>query len=243
MKTHLTITGLCALLFALSNPSAAQQSSVPERVAALKATVAASQIILKQYEWIETTVVSLKGDEKSRKQERCYYGADGNVQKIEVSASPEPQKKRGLRGRIIENKKEELTDYMKQAVALVKTYVPPNPAKIQAAKDAGKVSLEVLEPGKRARLNFRDYEKPGDNLGVEVDLANSRLLSVKVATYLDDAKDAVTLDVRMGQLSDGTSYASDITLDAKAKNLKVAVQNSGYRKANQAGNSTNPTGL
>jgi hypothetical protein len=243
MKTHLTITGLCVLLFALSNPAAAQQPSVPERVAALKATVAASQIILRQYEWIETTVVSLKGEEKSRKQERCYYGADGGLQKVEVSASPEPQKKRGLRGKIIAKKKEELTDYMKQAVALVRTYVPPSPAKIQAAKDAGKVSIEVLEPGKRARLNFRDYEKSGDNLGVEVDLVNSRLLSVKVATYLDDAKDAVTLDVRMGQLSDGTSYASDITLDAKAKNLKVAVQNSGFRKANQAGNSTNPTGL
>jgi hypothetical protein len=230
MKTPLKITGLCALLFALSNPAVAQQPSVPERVAALKASLAASQIILRQYEWIETTVVSLKGDEKSRKQERCYYGADGGIQKVEVSASPEPQKKRGLRGKIIAKKKEELTDYMKNAVSLVKTYVPPNPAKIQAAKDAGKVTIEVLEPGKRARLNFRDYEKAGDNLGVEVDLVNNRALGVKVSTYLDDAKDAVLLDVRMGQLNDGTTYASDITLDAKAKNLKVTVQNSGYRK-------------
>ena len=230
MKALVKITGLCALLFALSNPAVAQQPSVPERVAALKASLAASQIILRQYEWIETTVVSLKGDEKSRKQERCYYGADGGIQKVEVSASPEPQKKRGLRGKIIAKKKEELTDYMKQAVALVKTYVPPNPAKIQAAKDAGKVTIEVLEPGKRARLNFRDYEKAGDNLGVEVDLVNNRPLGVKVSTYLDDAKDAVLLDVRMGQLNDGTTYASDITLDAPAKKVKVAMENSGYRK-------------
>ena len=230
MKALVKITGLCALLFALSNPAVAQQPSVPERVAALKASLAASQIILRQYEWIETTVVSLKGDEKSRKQERCYYGADGGIQKVEVSASPEPEKKRGLRGKIIAKKKEELTDYMKQAVALVKTYVPPNPAKIQAAKDAGKVTIEVLEPGKRARLNFRDYEKAGDNLGVEVDLVNNRPLGVKVSTYLDDAKDAVLLDVRMGQLNDGTTYASDITLDAPAKKIQVAVENSGYRK-------------
>lgn len=208
----------------------AQQPSVPERVTALKATMAASQITLKQYEWIETTAVSLKGEEKSRKQERCYYGADGKVQKLEVSAPPATKKKRGLRGKIIENKKEELSDYMKQAVALVKSYVPPNPLKIQAAKDAGKVTIEVLEPGKRARLNFRDYEKPGDNFGVELDLVNNRPLGLKVATYLDDAKDVVTLDVRMGRLNDGTAYASDITLDAKAKNLKVTVQNSGYRK-------------
>ena len=119
---------------------------------------------------------------------------------------------------------------MKSAVSLVKTYVPPSPGRIQAAKDAGKVSIDVLQPGKRARLNFRDYEKPGDNLGVEVDLVSNRPLGMKVSTYLEDAKDTVTLDVRMGQLNDGTTYASDITLDAKAKNLKVTVQNSGYRK-------------
>lgn len=51
----------------------------------------------------------------------------------------------GIRGRIAANKKEELSDYMEQAVALVKSYVPPNPAKIQAVKDAGGVSAEILE--------------------------------------------------------------------------------------------------
>ena len=196
----------------------------------LKATLAASQVVLKQYEWIETTVISVKGEEKSRQQEQCYYGADGGVQKVEVSQIPGAKEEAWPEGRVAENKKEELTDYMKSAVSLVKSYVPPSPAKIQASKDAGKVSIDLLEPGKRARLNFRDYEKPGDNLGVEVDLVSNRPLGVKVSTYLEDPKDAVTLDVRMGQLNDGTTYASDITLEAKAKNLKVTVQNSGYRK-------------
>ena len=36
--------------------------------------------------------------------------------------------------------------------------------------------------------------------------------------------------LRMGQLNDSTAYASDITFDAKAKNLTVKVDNSGYRK-------------
>ena len=119
---------------------------------------------------------------------------------------------------------------MKSALALVKSYVPPSPSRIQAAKDMGKVSIEILQPGKRVRLNFRDYEKTGDNLGVELDLANNRPLGLKVSTYLDEAKDTVTLDVRMDQLNDGTTYPSNVTLDAKAKKLKVTVQNSGYRK-------------
>jgi len=185
---------------------------------------------LKQYEWIETTVVSLKGDEKSRKQNRCYYGADGGVTKVALTAPPPEKKKRGLRGKIAASKKEELTDYMKQAVALVKSYVPPTPVQIQAAKDAGKVSVDILQRGKRARLNFRDYYKPDDNLGVEVDLTNNRLLGLTVKTYLEDAKDAVSLDARFASLADGTTYPDAITLNAPAKKLKIAVDNSGYRK-------------
>ena len=223
-----TLTLLATTL--LTGVTQAQTSSVPERIAALKAALETSKASLKQYEWIETTVVSLNGEEKSRKQERCFYGVDGGLTKVELNETPEAAKKRGLRGRIAERKKEEMTDSMKKAVALVKTYVPPNPALIQAAKDAGKVSIDVLEPGKRARLNFKDYEKAGDTLGVEVDLITNRPLGMKVATYLDTPKDIVTLEVRMGQLNDGTVYASDSTLDIKSKNLTVAVQNSGYRK-------------
>jgi hypothetical protein len=152
-----TQTALALLLSALVVPATAQQPpSAAERAAALKATMAASQSVLKHYEWVETVVVSVKGEEKSHQMNRCYHGADGGVQKIPLTTPPPAEKKRGLRGKIIENKKEEMTDYMKSAVGLVKSYVPPSPALIQAAKDKGNVSMDIVEPGKRARLNFRN---------------------------------------------------------------------------------------
>jgi hypothetical protein len=231
-QTHLNpakTIWLSVLLCSFAGPVLAQPS-VAERAAMLKATMAASQATLSQYEWIETTVVTLKGEEKARKQERCYYGADGGVQKIELNKSPEPKKKRGLRGRIAENKKEEMTDYMKEAVSLVKAYVPPSPARIQLAKETGKVSIQILQPGRRARLNFRDYVKPGDNLGVEVDLESNRPLGLQVSTYLEGPNDVVTLDVRMGQLGGTTVYPAAVTLNAKAKQIQVQVSNSGYRR-------------
>ena len=46
MKTLKTLPGLCALLFASAGLAIAQQPSVPERVAALKASLEASQIVL-----------------------------------------------------------------------------------------------------------------------------------------------------------------------------------------------------
>jgi hypothetical protein len=225
---------LAVVLIVLGGIAAGQapQPSLQERVAGLKATFAASQVALRQYEWIETTVVSVNGEEKSNKQQRCYYGADGALQKVLIDASPPPATKPGLRGRIIANKKAELTQYMQNAVSLVKSYVPPDPAKIQAAKDAGKVSIQVLDPGKRAQINFADYQKPGDNLAIVIDIANNIVSGVGVSTYLDSATDVVTLNAVMGQLNDGTIYTSSVTLNAAAKNLSVTVQNSGYRKTN-----------
>ncbi len=210
-------------------PAYAQNPELAQRVAALKQSLARDQQNIRQYEWIETTVISLKGEEKSQMQKQCYYGAEGALQKVEVSQSPQ-QTKRGVRGHIIAKKKEELTDYMKQAVALLKSYVPPDPARIQAEKDAGKVSVNLPGAGKGAIVSFRDYAKPGDVLSVEVDPDSNRVTGLSVATYLDDPKDAVTLDVSFSALQDETGYPATEVLVAKAKNLTVNVTNSGYRK-------------
>jgi hypothetical protein len=229
-KSRIAVAACSQVLLFTPAVVKSQSPEVQQRVVALKQSVARDQQVIRQYEWIETTVISLKGEEKARVQKRCYYGAEGSLQKVPVSESPQT-KKRGLRGRIVEKKKEELTDYMKQAVALVKTYVPPDPARIQAVKDAGKVSLDLPGGGHGARVNLRDYAKPGDLLSVEVNPETNRVLGLNVATYVDDAKDAVTLNVRFLSLQDGTGYPANEVLDAKAKNLLVNVTNSGYRKS------------
>jgi len=201
-----------------------------ERVAAIKTHLALSAQNLKQYAWTETMVVTLKGEDKSHAQNNCSYGADGKVVKTPVAAPAEGKDKPGLRGKIVEKKKEEMGEYMQSAVALLKTYIPPDPARIQAAKDAGKVSLTVLEPGKRARVDIKDYEKPGDNLGIEIDMTTNQILGIKVASYLTDAKDAVTLSVAMANLPDGTGYPASVTLDGVKEQIRVAISNGEYKK-------------
>jgi hypothetical protein len=230
MKTTLPVIIACTALVLTSVSGLAQGQSAAERAAALKASLAVSQIVLKHYEWVETTIVSVKGEEKSRQVNRCYYGADGGVQKVPLTTLPPAAKKRGLRGKIIENKKEEMTDYMKNAVALVKAYVPPNPQLIQVAKENGKVSMDIVQPGKRVRLNFRDYLKPGDTLSVDLDLTSNHMLGLTVKSYLETKSDAVNLEARLAALADGTTYPDLITLEAPAKKIKVQVDNSGYRK-------------
>jgi hypothetical protein len=211
-------------------PGGQAAPTTEERIAAIKASLAQSAQNVKQYEWIETTVVNFKGEDKSNTQKRCYYGADGKLEKVDVTPPAEDKGKPGLRGKIVANKKEEMADYMGSAVALVKTYIPPDPARIQAAKEAGKISTTPLAGGKTMKIDVKDYEKPGDDLSFVIDMANNKILGIGVASYLTDVKDAVTLDVAMGALDDGTGYPSTITLNGVAKQIKVTVSNGGYKK-------------
>ena len=225
---------LGASLAARSVESQQAGPSPQERVAALKQSMQESQTRLRQYEWIETTIISLKGEEKARTQKRCYYGADGKLQKVPI-ASPVPAQQpaagRGRRGRVkakvVENKKEDMKEYMERAAALVHQYVPPQPADIQRAKDAGKVTANPAGAG-LVRLEFPDYLKPGDRLSIDVDAAKNQLRGLTVASYLDQADDAVALAVQLGTLGDGTSYTAQTTLDAAAKKIRVVIQNAGH---------------
>jgi hypothetical protein len=209
--------------------------SADQIVAGLKQNLAESQKRLRQYEWIETTAFSLKGEEKSRKQQRAYYAADGTLTKLPIGAAPAtaPQQSSARRGgrlkeRIVENKKDDIQEYMEQAVALIHKYVPPDPALIQKAKDAGRMQAQPVQAG-LVRAAFKDFVQSGDTLEIDVDAKALLLSAVRVMTYLDKAEDAVTLDVRFGALPDGTGYAARTTLDAAAKHIKVVVENTGHR--------------
>jgi hypothetical protein len=232
------VLAVCALGAVTLGPSVLAQGppSPDERVAALKKSLQDNAARLHQYEWIETTSLSLKGEEKSRKQQRCYYGADGKLQKVDVSpaaAKPAPAAGGGGRGgrvkeRVVENKKDEMKDYMEKAAALIHSYVPPNPAQIQKAKDAGKLTVKPMDGG-RVRLAFSGYQQPGDSFLVDIDGAAALLAGLSVSTYLDKKEDAVNLNVDFGKLTDGTSYPAKTTLDVKAKNIRVVIENSGHR--------------
>jgi hypothetical protein len=123
-----------------------------------------------------------------------------------------------------------MKDYMERAAALIHAYVPPDPAKIQAAKDAGRITTNPPSGGK-VRLVISEYLQPGDSVTVDLDAAANRLSGLGVNTYLDKPDEPVTLAVQMSALPDGAVYAAQTTLDVKAKNITVVIQNSGHRPA------------
>ena len=224
-----------AVLLATVAVAAQAQNAVPspqERVAMLKQWLQASQAQMHNYAWVETTVVTVGGEEKARIRKNCHYAVDGTLYKVPIDDGQDDAKgPRGpLRKRIAQNKKEEMTEYMQEAAALVQFYIPPNPERIQASMNGGKFMMNPQQDGRVARLIFGDYLKPGDSLSVQVETPTNRLLGMGVSSYLDSADDEVMLEVTMGVLPDGTIFNSHIVLRAPAKDMLVSVTNSDYHK-------------
>ena len=66
-QTVLAVIGISILMSLPVARTVAQAPPTPDQmVAALKQNLAESQKRLRQYEWTETTAISLKGEEKSR---------------------------------------------------------------------------------------------------------------------------------------------------------------------------------
>ena len=201
-----------------------------ERVQAIRKNLADSRAALKHYEWIETTTVSMKDEQKSRVQKRCFYDIKGVLEKTPIGQPQVEKTKRGLRGRKARKKQEEIDETMKRVRQLIAGYVPPDPAKVQACHAAGKASLTMIEPGKLARVDFKDYLKPGDLLGIEVDLEHNTITKLKVASYLEKPADAVDVDATFQILQEGVTAPFQVTLDVKPTGVKTLIENSAHRR-------------
>lgn len=225
--SRLTMMGVMALGAAF--PLGAQDNAVQERLAMVKMAMAANAQKLHQYQWVETTQVTLNGEQKPPTQASCQYGPDGKVQKTPIG-SPPPEPSGGpLMRRIIEKKKAELKQYMGEVKAVLALYLPPDPQKMEAAKQAGNLSVNPVPPS-GLNLIFNNYVQPGDQMTLTFDTAAKKVAALSINTTMGASQDAVTLQVQMASLPDGTNYAQQTTLNAVAKQLVVITTNANYQK-------------
>jgi hypothetical protein len=218
---------LATTVLAIAQAGGGAGGDLQQKLAAAKESAAVNQQKLHQYQWIETTQLTLKGDLKPPTESMCQYGPDGKVQKTAMGPPPEPPSGGRMKRKIVAKKKGEMQDYMGQVKSLLGMYVPPDPQRMQQAFQAGKVSLDPSAG--MTKLIFKDYAQPGDQMTLSFDTAAKKISSLDVNTYMDDPKDAVTLAVKFASLPDGTDYPQQTILNATAKKLQVTTTNSGYQ--------------
>ena len=224
----------CALAAIVLAPLAAQDAKqvVQQKLAAAKEAAALNQKALRSYSWVEKTELSLKGEVKSTKVDACRYGPDGKVQKTPVVEPPPPEKKRGVKGKMIANKTAEMKEELEAAVALVQQYLPPSPDMMQVVMNAGTASISQAGPG-RVSLKFPGYAKANDALTLTFDTTVKTMQQIDVQTWLDKPDNAVTLKVTMNALPDGVSYPGSVVLGIPKSKIEVRITKSNYQKLAQ----------
>src|SRR5271169_6619029 len=168
--------GAVALVAAV--PLSAQSPELQQKLATVKQAVAQNKQRLQQYQWTETTQLTLKGDPKPPSQDLCQYGPGGQVQKTPIGAPPPPPSGGRLKQRVVEKKKAEMMDYMDDVKGVLSMYVPPDPNRMQQAYQAGKLALNPA--GNVVNLVFTDYAQPGDRMTLVFDPAIKKIISLSV---------------------------------------------------------------
>jgi hypothetical protein len=198
MKPHLAV----AIPLVVASAAFAQSVVLQQRIGAIKQSIAENKERLRQYQWIETTQLTVRGDAKPPSQQLCRYGPDGQVQKTPIGP-------------------------LEEVKGLISQYVPPDPQRIETARMAGKVELNPAASS--VNLVIRDYVQTGDQMTLTFD-TDGRVVALSVNSYMGEARDAVTLQVRMASLPDGTNYAQQTVLNAIAKQLQATITNADYQR-------------
>ena len=210
----------------------AQNQEMQERVAEIKAAAARNKQALAQYTWVEQVTISLKGEQKKQESFQVRLGPDGQPQKSLLGA-PAPEATSGgrLKRHIVEKKKEEYKEYADQIKALIQRYVPPDRDLIGQAYEKGNILMgpEAGAPG-QYRVVISNYIKPGDKMTLLMDKMQKQVVGLSIATYLDDPKDAVNVNVQFDQIPGGPNHVSAQTINGVSKQLTIVIQNSNYQR-------------
>jgi hypothetical protein len=224
------VVGVASLAPAAST-LAAQNPKVEEKVMALKQSITANKQALAQYTWQEAETISVKGDVRDTKTYQVQMGPNGQAQKTEVSNDPAQQSghEGRLKKRVVTHVKDEYQQYGEQIAALAKQYAPPDPQKLQAAYKQGNVSLDLGGGAGTVSLVIKNYVKPNDSMTLVFNEAQKAIESVRVATYLNDPSDAVTIAAQFAQIPGGPNHVNSTLVNGVSKQLAVSTQNSNYQ--------------
>lgn len=231
MPRHRSLPSLAATaaaLVVLATPALAQNP----QVAALKSALAQNAAAQRNYTWIQTTALALNGEVKSTTTSSCQYAAGQNKPVCTPTSAPAPEdKKRGLRGHVVEKKTDEYKAYMDSVKTLIGQYVPPKQELIAQAEGKGGVAVAPNQPGGAVKATISNYLQQGDNVGISFNPTTNALTSLAVNTWLDDPKATVTLAVDFITLPNGVTFASRKVLTATAKGIVITISDANFAQA------------
>jgi hypothetical protein len=224
-----SLTTILASVVLCAQPAIAQNAGMQAKIAQVAEASKANKAALSHYNWQESVTTRIKGEVKKQQVFLVNIGPDGQQQKSEINAQPDQASGGPLKRHIVAKKKAEYKDYGEQIADLARQYTAPDPGRLQQAYQQGNISLQLGGGESMMTLNIKNYIKPGDSVTLVFNKAQKMIQSIRVASYLDDPKDAVTIAAQFAKLPNGINHVTGTQINGASKQLSVVTQNSNYQ--------------
>jgi hypothetical protein len=229
LSMALSLTTTFAALVLFVSPAIAQSPDLQAKLAQIKLASAANKQALSHYNWQESVTTSIKGEVKKQQTYLVSVGPNGQQQKSEINAQPDQASGGPLKRHIVAKKKAEFQDYGAQIADLARQYTQPDPERLQQAYQQGNISMQLGGGETSTTLVIKNYIKPNDSVTLVFNKQSKAIQSVRVASYLDDPKDAVTIAAQFAKLPNGINHVTGTQINGASKQLTVVTQNSNYQ--------------
>ena len=228
-RSALYLSTAFAALVLFASPAIGQNAELQAKLAQVKEASAANKQALSHYNWQESVTTSIKGEVKKQQLFLVSVGPDGQQQKSEINAQPDQSSGGPLKRHIVAKKKAEFKDYGEQIADLARQYTQPDPSRLQQAYQQGNISMQLGGGQNMMTLIIKNYIKPGDSVTLVFNKPSKAIQSVRVTSYLDDPKDAVSIAAQFAKLPNGINHVTGTQINGASKQLTVVTQNSNYQ--------------
>jgi hypothetical protein len=188
---------------------------------------------LRQYSWKARTELKLKGESKSVKIEQVRYDLNGQLQKTPLSAPPQqaaPPAPGGrgarLKGKIVENKKEEFAEMMQGLGQLVMSYAHLQAFAAGASKGRGEGAMQGT-----AQIQGLNVLQAGDSMTIWIDPASQMMRRAEIKTVYDNKPATLVAEYR--SVPNGPTYMARAVLSYPEKQVELTIDNYDYASSQQ----------
>lgn len=182
---------------------------------------------LKKYSWKVRTEVKMDGETKSVSLVLLRFDIDGKIQKTPLSAPPQPKKARGIKGRKMKQKQEEMQELIQGLSQTTMAYLHPYPQQVEDFLQKANVwEGKSGATGGSTRIEGNGFIKPKDSVNYYLHSETKSPLKMEAKTDFGGKPMQITADYR--DLPNGPTYVAKVIVTYPEAKMQLIIENFDY---------------
>jgi hypothetical protein len=221
MKNVIIFYGLIFLIVSGANA----QTDKTNLSLQVSGAAAANRAQLASYVWTRTVQIFSAGELKNTIVSSLSIGPDGTMVTTAVSSTPTSAPKKGIRGKIANDKVDDMKSYIDDAITVSMGYLYMSKGKMVDYFNAAGIS----KSGNTLVVNGSNVNKANDQLTLTLDASTLAFISQNFKSTVTNG-DALSGTVNYKTFTNGLTAIDNAELNLPAKNVKLEISNTNYAK-------------